>query len=579
VITPPTVRVSYIILTITLTVILISSPVIAVFSPSFLPPMALKVGLTSASATSSENNDDDNNEGRGGEESSTTTDAMTDEEEEEVVDDNGGDVQQEDNTEQQQQPLSSSTQEQEADDDEEGGGEAQQLATVVGEICDDFEDNDGDGLIDLADANCAAAPLTQGTITAPTTPPLPSVTNTTAATNSTNNTLTGSEITTRELTTPSTDDEASGITEEGNNVTTVDGRPVIDLEKECDSYEELGIPPPPLGFGQPPDAKWYHCPPGVGVWVTPNGTSSLDATGGGGEVGQQGLAQGGEVGQQGLAQGGEVGQQGLAQGGGVQAPPPTTTTTPQVGQIQQQLQQLCAAAQQQGTSPATVSPTTTTNSEDTGITSYLGGYIPSSTRTPSVQAPPTTTSQGAQIQQLCAALQQQIEQLPTSPDSSGGGTRSTTLPDGTVIVDNPNGSYVVTTPTGATITLSKPPEQPKDPNDLVTIDHPNGVSITWKRDGGEVAKYPGGIERITNPWGKSVIKYPGGMTIQYPDGSILNLPEGGKWTIIEPPPATDIGVRLNQMFFGSNADAGVKQYLPLDEFLWSLIPGGLSSMK
>lgn len=58
VIPPLTLRVSYIILTITLTVILISSPVIAVYSPS----MVLKVGFTSAYATTSENSDN-NNEG------------------------------------------------------------------------------------------------------------------------------------------------------------------------------------------------------------------------------------------------------------------------------------------------------------------------------------------------------------------------------------------------------------------------------------------------------------------------------------------------------------------------------------
>jgi hypothetical protein len=62
-----------------------------------------------------------------------------------------------------------------------------------GEICNDFEDNDGDGLIDLADPNCAG-PATQGALTAPTTPQAPpSVINTTA-TNSTSNTLTSGLI-------------------------------------------------------------------------------------------------------------------------------------------------------------------------------------------------------------------------------------------------------------------------------------------------------------------------------------------------------------------------------------------------
>ena len=147
-----------IIATITLTAILISSPIIAVYSPS----MVLKVRFTSAYATS-ENNDNDNNEGEG--EDEPTTDG------EEEVD---GNVQEEDSTEeeQQQQQPSLSTQEQGEDEDvgEEEQEEEQQLATVVGEIWDDFEDNDGDGFIDLVDADCVA-PLTQGTVTmsAPTT--------------------------------------------------------------------------------------------------------------------------------------------------------------------------------------------------------------------------------------------------------------------------------------------------------------------------------------------------------------------------------------------------------------------------
>jgi hypothetical protein len=314
-----------------------------------------------------------------------------------------------------------------------------------------------------------------------------------------------------------------------------------DLERDCKSYEALGIPPPPPGFGVPPNAKWYDCG-GVGVpSIPPDDTTATNDTGEG------------------------VQTQPNSALTSPQAPP--TSTTSQVGQMQQQLQQLCTTAQQ-GTSPATISPTAASTNP--------GGFTLTSTTTPpSSQAhPSTTTSQGAQIQQLCTALQQQIEQLPTSPDSSGG-TRSTTLPDGTVIVDNPNGSYVVTTPTGATITLSKPPEQPKDPNDLVTIDHPNGVSITWKSDGGEVAKYPGDIERTTNPFGRSVIKYPGGITIQCADGSIANVPEDGKWTIIEPPPAADIGERLNRFFFGSDCAGAVLQFLPLDERLKTLIPSAL----
>jgi hypothetical protein len=491
-------RLSWIFTTLTLTTILISSVVPSVFSPSSTSsPMFLKMGF--ASATSSDNN--------GGTDESNT-DATTDGEngdEQENSDDNNNNI-----VQLLEQGVQEEAEEGEEEPDREEAEDQQQLATVVGEICDDFEDNDGDGRIDLADEDCAP-PATVGSLTAPTTT-TSSVTDNNSASNTT----------------------ASGIP--GLD------RP-YDLEKDCQSYEELGIPPPPPGFGVPPNAKWYDCG-GVGVpSIPPDNTSTTNDT-----------------------------------GGEVQASP-TTTTTSQVGQIQQQLQQLCTAAQQQGTSPATISPTTvSTNPDGTSISSYPSRFTLTSATTPSSpQAPPSTTtsSQGAQIQQLCTALQQQLKQLPTSPDSSGDGTRSTTLPDGTVIVDNPNGPYVVTTPTGATITLTKPPEQPKDPNDLVTIDHPNGVSITWKRDGGEVAKYPGGIERTTDPFGKSVIKYPGGITIQCADGSIANVPEDGKWTIIEPPPAADIGERLNRFFFGSDCAGAVLQFLPLDERLKTLIPSAL----
>jgi hypothetical protein len=158
--------------------------------------MVLKMEF--AFATSSENSGDNDNEG--GEEEQPTTDVTTDEEEE--VDDSG-DVQEEDNTEEEQQGPSSSAQEQEEVQDG-GEEEEEQFANVMGgeeamtgtppgvEICDDFEDNDGDGLIDLADTDCAAGPATQGALTAPTTPP-PSA-STTNATNSTINTLTSGLI-------------------------------------------------------------------------------------------------------------------------------------------------------------------------------------------------------------------------------------------------------------------------------------------------------------------------------------------------------------------------------------------------
>lgn len=58
-ITAPTVRVSYIILTITLTVILIRSSIFAVYSPS--PPIALKVGFASATSSDNNNSGDESN--------------------------------------------------------------------------------------------------------------------------------------------------------------------------------------------------------------------------------------------------------------------------------------------------------------------------------------------------------------------------------------------------------------------------------------------------------------------------------------------------------------------------------------
>ena len=180
-----TLRLSYIILTITLTVILISSPVIAVYSPSPLTPMVLKVGFTSASATTSENGDNE-------EEQQPTTDATTNGQE------NGDGSEQEDTEEEQGQLPSTFTQQQEGEEDQDVEAEAEeqeeQLAFMGGEICNDFEDNDGDGWIDLADPDCGAAagPATQGALTAPTTPP-PSA-STANATNSTINTLTSGLI-------------------------------------------------------------------------------------------------------------------------------------------------------------------------------------------------------------------------------------------------------------------------------------------------------------------------------------------------------------------------------------------------
>jgi hypothetical protein len=212
-------------LAITLTaILLVSSPVMTVFSPS---PMVLKVEF--ASATSSENNDDDDNGGGGGEE--PTIDATTDGEEEV---DGDGDVQEEDNTEEQQ--LSSSTQEQEELDEDGGEEEEEQLAFMAVEICDDFEDNDGDGFIDLADADCAA-PLTQGTVTAPTTPPPTSVTNTTA-TNSTTNTATSSALTFPQAPPPTTSDTEPPRAADATPSTTTTSDTGREGREVCNDFED-----------------------------------------------------------------------------------------------------------------------------------------------------------------------------------------------------------------------------------------------------------------------------------------------------------------------------------------------------
>jgi hypothetical protein len=172
--------------------LLISSAVTVVLSPS---TTVLNVGHASATSSS------EDNDGDGG---SNTDDATTTGEEEdgdktEQQEENNQqqDVQQEGTEDGQQGQLLPSpfTQEQEDQDVEaEAGEQEEQLAFMGGEICNDFEDNDGDGWIDLADPDCGAAagPATQGALTAPTTPP-PSA-STANATNSTINTLTSGLI-------------------------------------------------------------------------------------------------------------------------------------------------------------------------------------------------------------------------------------------------------------------------------------------------------------------------------------------------------------------------------------------------
>jgi hypothetical protein len=419
-----------IITTVMLTVMLISSPTMTVFSSL---PMTLKVDFASASASE----DDEEESG---------IDAATDGEE------NGGG-----NDEQQQ-----GVQEKDAEEQE-------QFATVIGEICDDFEDNDGDGLIDLADADCTA-PLTQGTVTAPTTTPSPppSVINSTA-TNSTNNTLTASEITTREITTPSTD-EASEITT-GNTVTDEDGRPVYDLEKDCQSYEELGIPPPPLGFGQPPDAKWYHCPPGVGVWVAPNGTTSL---GTGGEGGQQGLAQGGGV----------QGQQQQQQPNSPSSCPPQPTNyyyapariiNVQLTPLPSQTTTPCPPGESSSAAPP---PTTTTTSEicDDFVDNDGDGYIDYDDN--DCAAPSTL---GA----ITAPPGQQGEQPPSPPPQEEPGVEicdDFEDNDGDGFIDLVDADCVAPLTQGTVTAPTTPPPTSVTNTTATNVSFPDGTNFTRRAD-------------------------------------------------------------------------------------------------
>jgi hypothetical protein len=222
----------------TLSAILISSAVIAVYSSSPLAPMFLKVGFASAT-TSSENGEDDE---------SNTDDATTDD---------GG---------------------------EDGDEQQEQFATVVGEICDDLVDNDGDGWIDIEDVLDCAAPATEGALAAPTAPPPegppppPTFTTTpnTTATNSTGNTGLG-PATQGALTAPTAPPPEGPppppTFTDTNYVTYPEGIEVNDIDIECQTYEELGLDPPLPSPGDPPNLVWFDCS-GVSIPVVPTGNTT-----------------------------------------------------------------------------------------------------------------------------------------------------------------------------------------------------------------------------------------------------------------------------------------------------------------
>ena len=559
-ITNPPARISGIILAITLTMLLITSPVMTVLSPSLLSPIALKVEFASATS-SSENNDDNEGEEGGGGEEQPTTDVTTDGEEEEV-DGNSGDVQQEGATEE--------------DDEEEGGdGQQEQFATVVGEICDDFEDNDADGLIDLADADCAA-PLTEGTVTAapPTTPASPpSVINSTA-TNSTNNTLTASEITTtREITTPSSSLGTTGgggggqqpqqdspyIVEVCDNRIDDDGDGLADLDDfegcappstssntrymtpsgdivdvtGCTSFEEMGIEPGSPSPGDPPNLVYFDCDNITWGLIpldsAPATTTSDSGTGTAGGEGQQGLAQG-------------QGQQPQQQPNSPSSCPPQPTNyydaTAQIIHVQ-----------------LTPSSQTTTNPCPPGESS-------SSATTPqSPQAPPpspfTTRPQEPQQQQEveicndgvdndgnglidfldndCAAAAAATAGTLTSSAAADSDSDSDTGREGREICDDfedNDGDGLIDSAdadcaaplTEGTVTSSAPTTTTRDDGGITTA-YPDGLVVT---------AYPNGLVRTDYPDGTYIIKngrpaqaddefpheyIPGNTYTRFPDGS------------------------------------------------------------
>lgn len=401
------------------------------FSPSSLPPlMVLQVGFAFASS-SSENGDD---------ESDTDVATTTDSEENGDSDDE----QEEDNQQQQQQQ---DVQEEDTEEEQDGEEQQQQFATVVGEICDDFEDNDGDGLIDLADVEDCAAPLTQGAITAPTTPlpPPPSVTDTTA-TNSTNNTLTAAGITTTDT----------------DYVTYPEGIEVNDIDIECQTYEELGLDPPLPSPGDPPNLVWFDCS-GVSIPVVPTG-STTTTTPNSGTGGGQGLAQGG-------------------QGQGQQPPSSAAPTTPTTSQGVEQ------------------GPVTTDNPDGSKTTTYPGGRI--KTVYPWPDGRIITTYPGGTIEIIDRGAS-------TTTTINSDGSSLTNNADHSITWTNPDGSWHTTShprqcvtityfSDGRVQTLAGEPiiGTPTCTEAEERTEFPDGREMIRHYDGAFMVKYPDGSKAFT----------------------------------------------------------------------------------
>jgi hypothetical protein len=522
---PPHVRrSSFIIATITLTaILLISSPVMTVFSTSSLTPVILKVEFASATTTS-ENGDDDE----------STTDATTDGEEDEQ-------------------------QEEEAEQDGELQ-EQQQLATVIGEVCDDFEDNDGDGLIDLADVEDCAPPATQGTITAPTTPPPPSVINTTA-TNSTNNTLTAAGITTEspyivEVCGNRFDDDGDGLADEADfegcatpSTDSSNTRYILPSTGEivdvtgCESYEELGLPPPPprAGLDEPPNLVYFDCD-NVTFGLIPLDSAPATTT----SDSSTGTAGGG-------------GGQGLAQGQGQQQPNSASPCPPQPTNYYDAPAARIIHVQLPPSSPSSPPPPQTTT------TPCPPGESSSSAATP----PGTTTSQGQQPPP--SSPQQQVPGT-TSPDSTGGTITDTVITDygtpdgpsittkkagGTIIdvgIAFPDDTKIVKKPGGTVdISIDFPPiSVTYSPKDGIIVDRPsvkieigpdNVVKIwnidddtltTYNSDGFSITQDSSGrVIKFSNPNDATINSYQGKVTTEFPNGPSIAIDKKGIVPVVE----------------------------------------------
>jgi hypothetical protein len=446
---PSPIKPLYIILTITLTVILISSPVMTVLfsTSSFLTPIILKVGF--ASATSS---------GDGGDDESDTDAATTTTDDGEENGDGDDEQQEEDNSEQQQdvQGEEEGNTEEEQDAGEGGQGEQQQFATVIGEVCDDLEDNDGDGLIDLADVEDCAPPATQGTITAPTTTtPSPSVINTTA-TNSTNNTLTASGITAADL------------------------GPPWDLAKQCIPIEQLGIPRPVPAPDDPPNIRWYSCPDGL-LWSDPPVTSN------------SGIGQFGGGGQQ---PGGQQQQQ----------PNSASGIDPATGQP-------ISGGQTSGVDPATGQPIPPPTLQAPSSTASQGGQQgqPPPTTSQGVEQGPVTTDNpdGSKTTRYPAGMER-----TTYLD----GRSVIRYDDGRVEVRNADGSGTSTMPGSGIEVIFGPYYGSSEASKTVTLKYPGGIEITDDIFGKRTIKYPGGQTILFRDGSMINIPEDAAMTVIRPPG-------------------------------------------------------------